>query len=311
MMLAQTRRLSCSCFALCAALLGLISLVNSAHATPPCAALGSKCPRALSAESARGLALGTGARASAISTSALDYNPAALVVGHLYHIEGSVDYMPEFHSVALGGQVVDSSTAKIGAGVGLRGFLSGNTGLGGIDGRLALAFPFSDAISLGVGGRYISVNQDVQLPNGNVKPNKLAQGFTMDASFRVQPSQMLMLSISSLNFINIDSAYVPILVDTSASVLLGQYAGIGVDFISDMTSFKKPAYTVGGGGELLVASSVPLRAGYAVDIERKLQMLTGGIGYTDRYVGFDISVQQQVKGGSETRILAAFRYYVH
>jgi hypothetical protein len=286
-----------------------------ALAAPPCSGL-AKCPRPVNSETARGLGLGTGSRASAISTSALSYNPAALVVGRLYHVEAAVDYMPEFDAVALGGAVVDSATAKVGAGFGLRGFLSGDTGLGGIDGRLGIAFPFTDTISIGLGGRYISLDADeeVTIPSTGQRaiiPRDLAQGFTMDASFRVQPAQVLQLELSSFNFINLESAYVPVLVGVSAGLALGTVGTIGVDYISDMTSFDSPAHTVGGGVEFLVGSAVPLRGGYAVDMERKLHMISAGLGYTDRWVGFDMSLQQQVKGGEETRVMGAFRYYVH
>src|ERR1700746_268807 len=61
------------------------SVSSVVHAAP--CALGKPCPRAMNAETARGLALGTGSRASALSTSALAYNPAALVLGHIYHVE--------------------------------------------------------------------------------------------------------------------------------------------------------------------------------------------------------------------------------
>lgn len=325
MMLAQPHRTRSSSRArrapVRALLAGLGALVTlllgaSVKAAPPCEGLGKKCGRALNAETARGLALGTGSRASSISTSALAYNPAALVVGRLYHIEAAVDYMPEFDAVALGGAVVDSATAKIGAGFALRGFLSGNEGLGGVDGRLALAFPFSDMISLGVAGRYISLSRDDEVPSMTtagdtvIVNTELAQGFTMDASFRIAPSPMLHLELATFNFINQDSAQVPILIDVSAAVVIGTIATVGVDFLSDMTSYDKPTYTVGGGGEVLLGNAVPLRGGYAVDIERALHMVTGGIGYTDRSVGFDLSLQQQVKGGDETRIIGAFRYYV-
>lgn len=286
-----------------------------AQAAPPCDGLGKKCPRAVNAETARGLSLGTGSRASSISTSALAYNPAALVVGRLYHIEAAIDYMPEFDAVALGGAVVDSATAKVGAGFALRGFLSGDEGLGGIDGRLALAFPFSDAISLGVAGRYISITHDDEVPSATagktvITTTELAQGFTMDASFRIAPSPMIHLELAAYNFINQRSAQVPIIVGTSVALVPNAMATIGVDFLADMTSYDSPTYSIGGGGELLLGNSVPVRAGYMVDVERALHMVTAGIGYTDRMVGFDLSLQQQVKGGEQTRILGAFRYYV-
>ena len=66
------------------------------------------CPRAMAAETPRGLALGTGLRAAAITTSALAYSPAAVSLGKLYHIEGNVDYMVDAKTAALGAAVVDS-----------------------------------------------------------------------------------------------------------------------------------------------------------------------------------------------------------
>jgi len=48
--------------------------------------------RAETAETARGMAMGTGSRASAMSSSAVAYNAAALPFGRLYHLEGIVGY---------------------------------------------------------------------------------------------------------------------------------------------------------------------------------------------------------------------------
>jgi hypothetical protein len=282
-----------------------------AHATPPCQLLGAKCPLPMNDETARGLALGTGARASAISTSALAYNPAALALGHLYHIEGVVDYIPQLHSVALGGAVVDSSTSKIGAGVGLRGFLSGTDGVGGIDGRIGLALPFSDAVSVGLSGRYLNLKSDTKLGTGGTASKTLAQGFTMDAAFRVQPSQIFQLELAALNFIDLGSSYAPLYLATSAGISLGEVVNIGADLLVDTSSFKKPDYTGGGGIELLVANVLPLRVGYAVNTQRQLHTISGGLGYTDKLVGFDLSLQQQVSGGDATRVIGSLRYFVH
>jgi hypothetical protein len=122
----------------------LITLSNHARAAdPPCKTTARTCPVPLHSDTARGIALGTGVRASAASTSALAYNPAALVLGRLYHIEGVVDYSSAWSGAALGAAVVDSATSRVGAGIAFRGFLSGDVGVSGIDGRAGLAFPFS------------------------------------------------------------------------------------------------------------------------------------------------------------------------
>jgi len=273
--------------------------------------LGKNCPTPLHPDTARGVGLGTGVRASAVSTSALAYNPAALVLGKLYHIEGSVDYLPEFNTVALGVAVVDSATSRVGAGVAFRGFLSGDEGIGGIDGRLGIAFPFAENISIGLGGRYVHLEYTDELPPELSLDAELVDGFTMDASLRVAPTPGLSFAIVAANFIDLESAYAPVIVGAAGAFTFAEIATLGVDVLLDLSSFQSAAVTVGGGLEVLISQTVPLRIGYAFDVERALHTLSGGAGYTDRSVGFDLSFAQQVSGGDDTRIMGAFRYYVH
>jgi hypothetical protein len=261
------------------------------------------CPQAMAGESARGLALGTGVRASAISTSALVYSPAALSLGNLYHIEGNVDYLSDLHPVALGASVVDSSTSRVGAGISLRGFLSGDNRVGGIDGRLGLGLSLSDAFAIGVSGRYVSLNAD--------DPPIDVTAFTMDASVRVMPTDGLQFDLGVLNFIDANDPYVPLMLRGSVAVGLGQSFSLGADVLADMTSYDKPQLILGGGGEYLAANSVPLRIGYSADLARKFHFVTAGIGYTDQRIGLDLGLRQEIKGGHDTRVMGAVRYYVN
>jgi hypothetical protein len=265
----------------------------------------TSCPRAISAETARGLGLGTGVRASAISTSALTYSPAALALGNLYHIEGNVDYLSDLHAVALGAAVVDSSTSKIGAGIGLRGFLSGDNRVGGLDGRLGIALSLSDAFSLGIAGRYISLS-------ANSDPYQIdVQGFTMDASLRVMPVQGLQVDVGVLNFIPMDSPFVPLTLAGGVALAIMPALSIGADVLADTSTFDKTQLIIGGGVEYLGGNTVPIRLGYSVDLARKEQFLGAGIGYTDQRVGLDLGLRQEVKGGHDTRVMGAVRYYVN
>jgi hypothetical protein len=269
----------------------------------------------IAAETARGIALGTGVRASSVSTSALAYSPAALSLGNLYHIEANLDYMTAFETVALGAAAVDSSTSKIGAGIGLRGFLSGDDGyttdygydLDGLDGRLGVGFALSDAFAIGVLGRYIDVSTETE----DRDDEELVQGFTMDASVRVMPVEGLQIDIAALNFIDRDSPYVPVMITGALAIAAAEALSLGVDVLTDVSSFDNPQVTVGGGIEYLGGKSVPIRAGYSFDIARELHALGVGIGYTDQRIGLDLGVQQQLNQSNETRILGAVRYYVH
>jgi hypothetical protein len=240
----------------------------------------------------------------------LAYNPASLVLGKLYHIEGLIDYMPDMKTVALGGAVIDSATSRVGAGFGLRGFV-GAGGMGGIDGRLGLAFPFSDAVSIGLTGRYINVSDDTPAVPDAARSARLAKGFTMDASLRVAPVPEVQLEIASYNFINLESVYAPVLVGGGAAVALGEIALVGADLLVDLTSWQNAAVTVGGGAEVFAGRTVPIRAGYSYDVKRSQHAISFGLGYTDASVGCDISLRQELGGGGDTRIMGAFRFYVH
>ena len=295
-------------------LVAITCVASLAHAQAPCEDLGTDCPEAANPESARGVGLGTGVRASAMSTSALMYSPAALAIGSLYHIEGQVDYISQAQGVALGAAVVDSATTRLGAGVGLRGFISGDDGWSGLDGRLGLAYPLSDAFSVGLGGRYILLSQEFVDEDGERYSSDLAKGITMDGSIRIAPGSGLQIDLAALNFIDRDSPYVPVTLVAAVAFAVDESLAMGVDLLTDVSTFDKPQFIVGGGGEFLAGGAVPLRGGYAFDTGRKIHMVSGGIGYTDRQIGLDISLRQQVATASgrdkETRVMGAFRYFV-
>ena len=302
---------------------GLATVIASAASAQPCPtrdACDDQLPAA--AETARGLALGTGLRASAISTSALAYTPAALALGNLYHIEANVDYMSALNTVALGGAAVDSSTSKLGAGISLRGFLSGDDGYSndsgydydGIDGRVGLAVALSDAFSVGLSGRYINIsteNDPAELEEGEDEDRDLVDGFTMDASIRIMPFEGLQLDIGAMNFIDRNSVLTPVTFAGSLAFSVTEALSFGADLLMDVSSYPDPQLTIGGGAEYLGGNAVPVRLGYAYDIARELHVLGLGVGYTDTKVGVDVGVRQELNGGGSTRVMAAVRYHVN
>ena len=257
-----------------------------------------------------------------MSTSALAYNPAGMVVGKVYHLEGVLDYMPDMKTFALGGAIVDSSTSRLSAGLSLRGFLSGQGGFGGIDGRLAVALPFSESFSIGLSGRYVNARRDVPAPTvidsagmemlmpapASVREVK---GFTLDASIRIAPVPNVMLHAGSYNLISMDSVYAPLMLGGGAGIGIANVALLGADVLVDMSSYDKANVMLGGGAEVFAAQAIPIRAGYSYDIKRSQHTLSVGLGYTDRSVGLDLSLRQDLGGEGDTRIMGAFRFYVH
>lgn len=297
-------------------LIGLWVLLAPAvgKADPPCASNPDGCPTAAAAESPRGLALGTGNRAAAFSTSALAYNTAGLPQGSLYHIEGNIDYQPANDVVVLGAAVVDSMTSKLAAGLSFRGSIANSSeGYSGIDFSLGLGFPFADEISVGLGGRYVNLWREDSYMGDDYK---MPKGFTMDTALRVRPVDMLHLAFVAYNVIDRNSAYVPVTLGGSTTLVISDDLNLGADGLVDISSFDGAAPLFGGGLEYLSGKSVPLRLGYLFDTRRGIHAVTGGVGYASRKFSADFSLRQHVAGKSEdqryaTRLMAAVRFHLN
>lgn len=262
-------------------------------------------------ESARGMGMGAGARASAVGTSAVAYNPANMPLAQLYHMESFATYMPQERAWTLGGTVADSVSNKIAAGMSFRGIYGGgNRNYRGYDGRLALGMPLSQRIAIGVSGRFLRLksrqrNDDGERIGGNVK------AFTMDVAIRVTATEGLHIAALGYNLIQTDTSIAPTLLGGSLSYSMGTTFSLAADVFVDMTTFEDPEMVFGFGGEYLAGGTVPIRIGFRREMGRDLNQLTAALGYVDQNLGIDIAIRQDIASDTkETAILAAFRYHV-
>ncbi|MCU0674615.1 MAG: hypothetical protein MUE69_17715 [Myxococcota bacterium] len=267
-------------------------------------------PRESTYETARGLGMGTGTRASAAGTSAIAYNPANLALAPVYHLESFATYIPNDRAWMYGGAVADSVTNRMAAGFSMHGvYGNDDRNYRGFDSRLALSVPFSDAISIGVAGRYVRLRSRTENENGDrVGPG--VKAFTLDAGLRVTPVAGLHIALVGSNLIPTDSSLAPMLLGGGVSYSYETLFSIGADVLVDMTSFDGPELLIGGGGEILLGGQVPLRLGFRRDQGRELNQITAAIGYVDQKVGLDVALRQDVNGPKETQLLFAFRYHV-
>jgi hypothetical protein len=183
-------------------------------------------------ETGRGLSLGSGMRASSISTSALAYNPSSMPFGRLYHMEAMADYSPNTDMLGIGAAVVDSLTSTLAAGISARALLSQGKGApDGFDIRLGAGLPLSDAITVGVAGRYLKIDAPEALRGAdNVEGGEgdpSAQGITLDAAIGIHPSDAVHLSLLGYNLINRHSAYAPVMAGGSLGFNLGDSVTLG------------------------------------------------------------------------------------
>lgn len=266
-------------------------------------------------ETTRGLAMGLGSRASAASTSALQYNAAGLTIGRVYHIESVAGYEPGTTRFSVGAAIVDSYSSPIAMGMSYRYILgNGEYGHGGMEGRVSLALPIGDAFAIGVSGRYMSFWREGQ-PEGDTR-GPFAEGVTMDAAIRVMPVEGLHIAALGYNLIDHGTSLVPRLVGGSASYTIERMVTIAFDGFADLSTFYnddgslRPEAVLGGAVEVFV-SGVPIRAGYSFDTGRDIHYVTAGLGYVTSEWGLDLSWRQQIVGDDDTWLLLGFRYFVH
>lgn len=297
-------------FALGASILGGLTFADSASAQTA-----AVMPVADDYDTARGMAMGLGARASAASTSALSYNPANLALGHAYHIETAVGYSPQPGRFGFGGSVVDGFSSPVALGTQYRYILgNGRDGQSGMDGRVGLAYAFSDAFSIGVAGRYISFQREGR-QEGDVR-GPYAEGVNIDASIRVTPLPSFHIAVIGQNFIDYGTPLVPRLVGGSMSYTIDNMVTLAVDGFADLSTFHdaagnlRPEMLIGGAGEVFTGE-VPIRLGYIYDSGRGLHYITAGVGFVQPEYGIEFAWRQQFIGDDDTNLLLSFRYFVH
>lgn len=273
-------------------------------------------------ESARGLALGTGVRASAASTQAQADNPANLVLGGVYHLESFTAYDPTFKRVGVGASVVDSMTSRIAAGASVRGLFGNNDAGGnkGYDGRLSLAAPLGEMFSIGLSGRYSNFRigdthaKPERVPPPDVEPDRnfRLKHFTMDAAATLRPLSVLVISALAYNIVDTHSPLAPMMLGGSAAFSSGGLT-VGGDVLVDLDKqklFGGPKLLVGGGLEFLAGGTAPLRIGYAYDQGRQQSFVTGGLGFVDPRFGAQFGLRQSVGRNRETSLFLGVQYFV-
>ena len=272
----------------------------------------AEAPREATYETARGLGMGLGGRASAQGTSALAYNPANVGLAQLYHVETMASFVAGDRSWMYGGAIVDSITSKVAAGLSFNGFYgSGDRALRGYDGRLAVGIPISERIGIGATARYVNLqprreNSDGETIGAGVK------AFTLDAALRVSPVEGLHIAALGTNLIRTDSPLAPTLLGGGLSYSFGTVFTAAGDVMVDLTTFDKAELLFGIGLEYLAAESVPLRLGYRRDQGRSLNQITASIGYVDQKFGIDLALRQDIAhdGGNDSQLLLNLRYHV-
>jgi hypothetical protein len=226
---------------------------------------------------------------------------------------------PEAKRQSYGAAIVDSSTSstRLAGGLAAAWTIQDSDGIDrrGSDLRLALAYPFSPMFRIGLCGRYLSFRQNgdgplgPSLASGGLQDEVVARGFGVDAGATLQPNKLLTLSMVGMNLNSPGNGFEPTMVGGALAIGQNEFTVEG-DVVADFTTWGRTTMRGMLGGELLVANSFPLRAGYRYDEGNKWHWLSAGLGYVDRSMALEIGARRSLVKEGATAIVLTFTYHV-
>ncbi|MBM4376690.1 MAG: hypothetical protein FJ095_16530 [Deltaproteobacteria bacterium] len=279
--------------------------------------------------------LGVGAmHALGAGLTAVFLNPANLGLTRAYHAGALAQFTPEGARQLYGGAVMDS-TRRFAGGMSFIGGFQDPDGIDRttVDARAAIAFAASKLFHLGLGGRYLTVEQDGLGPLGNSRASgglvdpedaphvsgapgrkKMLGTFTFDAGATIRLIEALSISAYGHNLTYRDDGLLPMVV--GGGVGFGNAdLSVEVDAEADLTTYEKASPRIMAGAEYLVAGRVPVRAGYRLDtmggpMDGASHESSGGLGYVEPRYGVEASVRRTVTGPEATMIAVSVTYHI-
>ncbi len=280
-------------------------------------------------ETPRSAAMGGALRALGSGTTSPFLNPANMGLTRAYHIQAIGQFTPEAARQNYGGAIIDS-TRRFSGGVAVVGGFMDPDGIdrSHLDLRIPLAFAISEAVHVGVAGRYLMLDQEGLGPLGDSKasgglfdpedtPNgreALLNTVTFDAGLTIVATEGLNLSVAGQNLSYPDNGLLPTLLGGGIGFGTDDFS-IEVDGVADFNSYNEASPRVMVGGEYLVGDAVPLRLGYRFDMlsgsgESQSHAISGGAGYLDPRFGVEAAVRRTLVGPSATTIVVGFTFYL-
>jgi hypothetical protein len=262
-------------------------------------------------ETPRMTAMGGAMRASSNSLSALYSNPANMAIAKVYHVGAYAQIQPEARRQTYGGAIVDSLISS----TGLAGGLGGSWTMQDRDGidrqwmdiRFGMAMPLGDIIYIGLGGRYITMQQNgvgvlgQSYASGGIRGSNIIQTVTIDAGLTVRATPELKFAITGNNLTALDTGLFPLMAGLGASYDSEDFS-ISTDPTMESRTYDKVMLRARAGGEILFADTVMARLGYRFDQGPASHAICGGVGYVNKLFSIDASVRRSVVGPSYTAI---------
>jgi hypothetical protein len=279
-------------------------------------------------ETPRSAAMGGALRAMGTGTSGLLLNPAALPAARVYHVEAIAQVTPETDRQVYGGAVVDSVTSRLAGAFSFMGGWADRAGLDRtfLDMRLALAYPITDRLMVGITGRYLKLSQSGLGPLGlsavsgglpdlpATAPSlqgrvAMINNLTLDLGLVAKPTDNIYIAAVGQNLTYPKNGLMPTIVGGGLGYA-GEAFSIEADGVADLNSWDKPTARVGGGAEYVIAGAVPIRGGYRYDQGAKLSTVSLGTGYIGSFFSIEATVKRTLSNPGATSMIFSVAYFL-
>jgi hypothetical protein len=270
-------------------------------------------------ETARIAAVGGGQRALATSVGALFTNPAGMASTRVYHLAALGQIWPEASRQSYGAAAVDSSvsSAQLAGGFGGTWNVQDKDELDRqwTDLRFALAYPFSDTFSLGLGAHYLWLQQNglgplgESLASGGLHDQMIVRAVGVDAGATVRPSESFYVGLVANNFNDPGHGFMPLSIGGGLGIA-ADVITLEADAVADFTTWDRTTWRGMGGGTLLLAESYPISLGYRYDSGAKSHAVSAGLGYATKEFSAELACRRVVVGEKMTAFVLELRYHV-
>jgi opacity protein-like surface antigen len=258
-------------------------------------------------------------RALGSSVSALFDNPANMAASRVYHAAALMQLWPEASRQSYGLGAVDSvgSSSRVAGGLGATWTRQDPDGVDrtATDLRFALAYPFSEKLFAGVGGRFMWLSQNGAGPLGpsyasaGLEGDKILKSFAFDLGLTLKPGAGFSIAAVGNNLNGADNGFQPLTLGGAIGFGRDNF-GIEADVVADLVTWDETTVRAMAGAEILFADHVVARGGYRFDQGAESHSGTLGIGYLDKTFSADAAVRRVFAGDAVTAVMLTFTYHV-
>jgi opacity protein-like surface antigen len=270
-------------------------------------------------ETGRVAAKGGADRALGSSVSALFSNPANMARSRVYHAAALVQIWPEASRQSYGVGAVDSvgSSSRVAGGVGATWTRQDPDGVDrtASDLRFALAYPLSDRVFIGGGGRFMWLTENGQGPlkpslaSSGLDGGRIVKNFAFDLGLTLRASEGWSLALVGNNLNGADNGFQPLSLGGGIGYVKDN-VGFEADMVGDLATWNETRLRAMLGGEVMLGEHAVVRGGYRYDDGARSHAGSLGLGYIDKAFSADLGLRRVLVGDSATTVVLTFTYHV-